>query len=72
MIVGGYFPTNHVNTCSVAPMIDYVVMSAGEDTLLELLDTLEAGGDPARRGRAGVRARWQGHPDAEPPAARPE
>jgi radical SAM superfamily enzyme YgiQ (UPF0313 family) len=28
-------------------MIDYVVLSAGEDTLLELLDTLEAGGDPA-------------------------
>src|SRR5436309_8510418 len=45
--VGGYFPTNHVNTCSNDPMIDYVVLSAGEDTLLELLDTLEAGGDPA-------------------------
>ena len=47
VIVGGYFPTNHVNTCSRDPMIDYVVLSAGEDTLLELLDTLEAGGDPA-------------------------
>src|SRR5689334_2829532 len=47
VIVGGYFPTNHVNTCSKDPMIDYVVLSAGEDTLLELLDTLEAGGDPA-------------------------
>ncbi len=47
VIVGGYFPTNHVNTCSKDPMIDYVVLSAGEDTLLELLDTLEAGRDPA-------------------------
>ena len=47
IVVGGYFPTNHVNTCSKDPMIDYVVLSAGEDTLLELLDTLDAGGDPA-------------------------
>src|SRR6266498_4860909 len=47
VVVGGYFPTNHVNTCSKDPTIDYIVISAGEDTLLELLDTLEAGGDPA-------------------------
>jgi len=47
VIVGGYFPTNHVNTCSKDPMIDYVVLSAGEDTLPELLNTLETGGDPA-------------------------
>src|SRR5215211_2535404 len=47
VIVGGYFPTNHVNTCSKDPTIDYVVLSAGEDTLLELLDTLESGGDAA-------------------------
>jgi len=46
VIVGGYFPTNHINTCAKHPTIDYVVVSAGEDTLLELVDTLEAGGDP--------------------------
>ncbi|HEY3228911.1 MAG TPA: cobalamin-dependent protein [Roseiflexaceae bacterium] len=46
VIVGGYFPTNHVNTCAKHPAIDYVVISAGEDTLLELVETLEAGGDP--------------------------
>ena len=47
VIVGGYFPTNHVETCSRDRDIDYVVLSAGEDTLLALIETLEAGGDPA-------------------------
>ncbi|HJZ49216.1 MAG TPA: cobalamin-dependent protein, partial [Roseiflexaceae bacterium] len=47
IVVGGYFPTNHPRTCALDPAIDYVVLSAGEDTLLELIDTLEAGGDPA-------------------------
>ncbi|WP_423225385.1 B12-binding domain-containing radical SAM protein [Candidatus Amarolinea aalborgensis] len=47
IIVGGYFPTNHPNTCANDPAIDYVVLSAGEDTLPALLDTLEQGGDPA-------------------------
>src|SRR4029450_7622084 len=46
IVVGGYFPTNHVNTCAKDPAIDYIVLSAGEDTLLELIDTLESGGDP--------------------------
>ncbi len=47
VIVGGYFPSNHPETCSKDPHVDYVVLSAGEDTLVELIDTLEAGGDPA-------------------------
>jgi len=47
IVVGGYFPSNHVNTCAKDPAVDYVVISAGEDTFLELVDTLEAGGDPA-------------------------
>jgi radical SAM superfamily enzyme YgiQ (UPF0313 family) len=47
IVVGGYFPTNHPNTCARDAAVDYVVISAGEDTLLELIDTLEAGGDPA-------------------------
>ena len=72
VIVGGYFPTNHVNTCSKDPMIDYVVLSAGEDTLLELLDTLEAGGDPATV--AGLAFERDGKVIQTPqaPAARPE
>src|SRR5258706_11503040 len=49
IIVGGYFPTNHVNTCAKDPAIDYVVISAGEDTMLDLVDTLEAGAG-ARQG----------------------
>jgi tRNA A37 methylthiotransferase MiaB len=48
VIVGGYFPSNHPNTCAKDPAIDYVVLSAGEDTLIELVDTLEAGGDPGQ------------------------
>jgi radical SAM superfamily enzyme YgiQ (UPF0313 family) len=48
IVVGGYFPTNHPNTCAKDPAVDYVVLSAGEDTLLELIDTLEAGGDPGQ------------------------
>ncbi len=46
IVVGGYFPSNHVEICARDPAIDYVVISAGEDTFLELVDTLEAGGDP--------------------------
>src|SRR3954469_11342812 len=48
IVVGGYFPTNHVNTCAKDPAIDYVVISAGEDTMLDLVDTLESGGDPGQ------------------------
>ena len=47
VIVGGYFPSNHVEVCATHPAIDFVAINAGEDTLLELVDTLEAGGDPA-------------------------
>ena len=46
IIVGGYFPSSHVEICALDPAIDYVVISAGEDTLLELIDTLEGGRDP--------------------------
>jgi radical SAM superfamily enzyme YgiQ (UPF0313 family) len=46
VVVGGYFPSSHVAICAQDPAIDYVVVSAGEDTLLELIGTLEQGGDP--------------------------
>jgi anaerobic magnesium-protoporphyrin IX monomethyl ester cyclase len=46
IVVGGYFPSNHVVTCAMDPAVDFVVISAGEDTFVELIDTLEAGEDP--------------------------
>jgi anaerobic magnesium-protoporphyrin IX monomethyl ester cyclase len=46
VIVGGYFPSSHVEICAFDPAIDYVVISAGEDALLELIETLECGRDP--------------------------
>ena len=46
VVVGGYFPSSHVAVCASDPAIDYVVVSAGEDTFLELIESLEAGGDP--------------------------
>src|SRR3954452_8259816 len=36
VMVGGYFPTNHVNTCAQTPAILRPVVSAGGDTLLDL------------------------------------
>jgi radical SAM superfamily enzyme YgiQ (UPF0313 family) len=47
VVVGGYFPSNHVTICATDPAIDYVVVGAGEDTFVELIDTLETGGEPA-------------------------
>ncbi|HEU4651498.1 MAG TPA: radical SAM protein [Croceibacterium sp.] len=48
IVVGGYFPTSHVSVCARDNAIDYVVVGAGEDTLLELIETLESGDDPQR------------------------
>ena len=74
--MGGYFPSLHPLTCAQDPAIDYVVVNAGEDTLVELLDTLEAGRDPSQV--AGLAFRRDGrviqtpprpacHPDHLPP-----
>ncbi|MFN8567216.1 MAG: hypothetical protein U0Z44_06760 [Kouleothrix sp.] len=68
MIVGGYFPSNHPNTCAKDPAIDYVVLSAGEDTLIELVDMLEAGGDPGQV--AGLAFERDGPCCARPSASR--
>lgn len=46
ILVGGYFPSLHPLTCAEDPAVDYVVVGAGEDTLPELLEALEAGRDP--------------------------
>ena len=47
IIVGGYFPTSHPNTCALDRDIDYVVVGPGEETFRELIDALESGGDPS-------------------------
>jgi anaerobic magnesium-protoporphyrin IX monomethyl ester cyclase len=46
IIVGGFFPTFHPQTCALDAAIDYVVVGPGEQTLPELLAALEAGRDP--------------------------
>lgn len=46
IIVGGFFPSLHSQICVQDRVIDYVVRGAGEDSLAELLEALEAGRDP--------------------------
>lgn len=41
VIVGGYFPLNHTEVCAFDPDIDYAVVGPGEQTFIELIDTLE-------------------------------
>ncbi|GEA08348.1 hypothetical protein KUL42_31090 [Alteromonas sp. KUL42] len=41
VIVGGYFPLNHTEVCVFDPDIDYAVVGPGEQTFIELIDTLE-------------------------------
>lgn len=45
IIWGGYFPTQHSDVILQSDYVDYCVMGQGELTLLELLDTLQLGGD---------------------------
>ena len=45
IVWGGYFPSQHDETCLQDPAVDFVVRSQGEATLLELLDVLKRGGD---------------------------
>lgn len=44
VVWGGYFPSSHPDVVLADPAIDFVVRSQGENTILELLDTLEKGG----------------------------
>lgn len=48
IIVGGYFPSLNSEVCAQHAAIDYVIDGPGEDTLPELIDVLDAGGDPAQ------------------------
>src|SRR5688572_23947727 len=47
VVWGGYFPSSHADVALKDHSIDYVVKSQGELTILELLETLEHGGDLA-------------------------
>ena len=47
IIWGGYFATQHTEAVLNSGYVDYVVRGQGELTLLELLDTLQNGGDLA-------------------------
>jgi radical SAM superfamily enzyme YgiQ (UPF0313 family) len=47
IIWGGYFPSQHDETCLREPSVDFVVRGQGELTLLELLEALGKGGDLA-------------------------
>src|SRR5712692_3055131 len=42
---GGYFPSQHTDTVLTAGYVDFVVRSQGELAFLDLLRTLEFGGD---------------------------
>src|SRR6187402_2454515 len=45
---GGYFPTEHPDTCLAAGYVDYVVRGHGEQAFVSLADALEAGCRPPR------------------------
>jgi radical SAM superfamily enzyme YgiQ (UPF0313 family) len=45
IVWGGYFPSLYTDATLNAPYVDFAVKGQGEDTLLELLETLRSGGD---------------------------
>jgi radical SAM superfamily enzyme YgiQ (UPF0313 family) len=47
VVWGGYFPSQHAETCLRDDAVDFCVRSQGERTLLELLGVLERGGSLA-------------------------
>ena len=47
IVWGGYFPTQHWDTCLRAEYVDYVVRGHGEMVFLQLLDRLARGGSLA-------------------------
>lgn len=52
VVWGGYFPTQHWESCLQAPYVDYVVRGHGEHVFRSLLDALHRGDDP--RGLTGL------------------
>ena len=75
IVWGGYFPSSHSDVVLNDGAIDFVVRSQGEETILELIETLENGGSLAgihslsyREGGSVKhnRARKLAHPDTFP------
>jgi radical SAM superfamily enzyme YgiQ (UPF0313 family) len=44
IVWGGYFPSQHAETCLADPAVDFCVRGQGEETFRELASTLRAGG----------------------------
>ena len=44
IVWGGYFPTQHARTVLQAPYVDFVIRSQGDQSLLQLIDVVRAGG----------------------------
>lgn len=64
IVWGGYFPTQHWETCLRDACVDYVVRGHGEVAFRDLVDALERGDDPRRI--AGVAARDDAGEPASP------
>lgn len=45
IVWGGYFPSQHDDVCLRSEFVDYCIRGQGEQSFLDLLRTLEAGGD---------------------------
>jgi radical SAM superfamily enzyme YgiQ (UPF0313 family) len=59
IVWGGYFPSQHADTCLRAPYVDICVRSQGEHTFRELVDVLMRGGSLS--GIGGLSYRENGH-----------
>ena len=47
IVWGGYFPSQHAETCLRDPAVDFCVIGQGEKTLVELIDVVDHGGSLA-------------------------
>jgi hypothetical protein len=47
IVWGGYFPSQHAETCLRDPAVDFCVIGQGEKTLVDLIEVLERGGSLA-------------------------
>lgn len=61
IVWGGYFPTQHWETCLRAPYVDYVVRAHGDHVFARLLEHLDSG-QPALDAIPGLAYRHDGRP----------
>lgn len=69
VVVGGPHPTSYPDRCLADPAVDHAVVGEGEATLVELVEALVGGGDPAAV--AGVVSRGPGGAPVRGPAREP-